>query len=308
MTLSELWILVKHHCIFVGAVIIAGALIACGVYFTSGIPNSYQARALITVNSKIESVDGLVSSYISESHPTSGITFSSKSTPSTMTITLTATGMDANACVDAVNEAAHAIKKSAETFISDFQDPFKCEIREATNAVSQGSFSHMMKYCCMGALAGLFISICLLLLLDFKRQRIKTAKTAQEVCELPVLAAFPVDQGEKLLANVRFAAEREGIQGDAFTVLVVPALHEDVAQIVTNRLVSVIKNESSDIVVSCTKSLEESMKTAYEARKAHLVIVAVAQWQDSIPQLVSTVDELRFAEASLGGLVFVAAK
>ena len=188
------------------------------------------------------------------------------------------------------------------------ETPYNGTVSPATEAEASSS-GGSMKYLLVALLAGLFVGVCIVVVLDMRKRPVKTPEGAQEAVELPVLEILPAKSGERLLANVRFAAADaagEGVDpGSLGSVLVVPAGDEAAARAACELLKEAAEAEDAGALeVAQAGPLSEGMAGAYASRDAGAVVVAVRQWADALPQLESTVAELRLAGANLVGLAF----
>lgn len=317
MTLYELWLVILKRWKLIVIVPVVCAIACFGYIKLSGagtIGTSYTAEARIVVNSQVPSVTGLASSearqYIAQLYgeeiPENGaVEITAKGDNATMTVTVTAVGPKPDPCAEAANAVAEAAEQSAKETFSGFEEtPFasRVELANAATKNDLGSSSRMtkLKYMLVAFLAGLFVAICIAVVLDLRKRSVKTADGAQEAVELPVLEILPAANGERLLANVRFASKKDELA----SVQVVPVNDAEAARATCDLLAQVGDDGARDLSVAQGVPLSESMQAAYDARKADAVVVTARQWADTLPQLESTVAELRLADVNLVGLVF----
>ena len=156
----------------------------------------------------------------------------------------------------------------------------------------------------------MFLGICIVVIIDMVRRPVKSIEGMQDLTELPVLEKLPAKDGNRLLANIRFAAKKDDLQ----TVCVVPLGEGTLVQDVCAMLKAAMDAEkgagdSGDTfeAVAC-EPLSANMDAAYRSRKADAVIVAGRQWSDSLTALESTVAELKLADVNLVGIVFAPEK
>lgn len=306
MTLQEMWLIFKRYIALVLIVCLLGVGAAVGYYKASGKGEGYEAAAYIAVNSNLNSALGLTNNTIRNRDAYKDVALSADAHVASNTITVKAKGSNPEELIAAANAVAEDVKEESQKMFVDFKDPFDCSVSLAQLATS--SDGSIVKYAGIGAAAGFFVALCLLVLIDMRQKKIKTAEGAATETELPVLVCLPKDSGEKLLANVRFAAERAGISKEALSVLIVPCGQTNSAEMTADILSSAAKDQDTTVEVTVAEPLSTSMKGAYAAQKADLVLVSVQQWKDNLPSLLSSVDELRFAEAQLGGIVFCTGK
>lgn len=317
MTLKELWMVVVRRWKMIVAVVLV-CLVACGGYLVvkKAGPAGYTATSYVVGNSQAAGVLSLANDEARKLTADMGdgaFKIESKIDSGSTTVVVTATGADAGACIDAANAVAEAANEAAKDRYSSWESPYYGSVTlavEVEEDAGGSSISNMAKYLLVALLAGLFISVCIAVLLDMKRRPVKTPEGVQELVELPVLEVLPVQNGERLLANVRFAGTREaGDSGkEISSVLVLPSGDVETAQGACELLTSAAASEGSTLNVQQAMPLPESMAGAYAARDADAVVVTARQWVDSLPQLETTVAELRLAGANLTGVVFAGEK
>lgn len=189
------------------------------------------------------------------------------------------------------------------------------------NTVLESGTSNVAKYAAMGLVAGLFVVLCSLALVDAARRPLKARGDVEECTDAPVLAqgATPQD-GERLWANVQFASEEP-----VGSVGVVP-----VSAVDTQQLCGVLKTameaqwpqahvvaveggdlaaamragDSAGAVLKCAP-LADGMAAAYGARAAQATIVVARTWKDSQAALCDTLKELQLAGGNVVGIVLV---
>ena len=313
MTLQELWMIISRRWKLVVAVTLA-CIIACGGYFMvakRGVVN-YSAAAYIVANSQVSHVSGLAADEARKLAATpegAGVVVKAVADTKTMTVTIVANGSDPDACVRAANSVAEAANAIAEKAYSDWDTPYSGLVTTA-DSISSTTSSNLMKYLLVALVAGLFVSICIIVAHDMMRRPVKTPEGAQGAVDLPVLEMLPAKNGDRLLANVRFAStERDQADGkEIATVLVVPSDDEEAADAASELLRAASDAEHSVLDVRQSDSLSKGIAAAYQARDVDAVVVAVRQWKDTLPQLESTVAELRLSGANLVGIVFAKGK
>lgn len=319
MTLQELWMVVVRRWKLV-AIVTLVCVLACGGYLMlTKKMTSYSADAYIVGNSQTAYVSGLATDearQLSEAGEPAlkGVAVTAKADTASFTVTVTATGADGDACIDAANLVAGAANDAAIESYSDWEAPYYGTVSEAKTATVVGSGSSL-KYLFVALLAGLFVGICIVVVLDVAKRPVKTPEGVQDAVELPVLEILPAKSGERLLANVRFAATAAAGEGDGSgdpvvvsSVLVVPAGDAEAADAAAKLLEASAIDEGAKLEVSCGSPLSEGMGAAYASRDVDAVVVAVRQWVDTLPQLESTVAELRLAGATLAGVAFAKGK
>ena len=325
MTLMDLFRLIRKYWIIVVVVtLVCGG--AAGVYVKVSKSAGHSATAAVVGNSQATGLMGFAGA---EGRALigadSGYTVETKTETGTNTVNITVTGPNEDECIALANGIASRTCDRAVQAYKNFENPFSGTVEKAEKAdkVKSGGGK---KYLLVGILAGLFLGICIVVIIDLVRRPVKSVEGMQDLVELPVLEKLPAESGERLLANIRFASKKD----DLARVCVVPlgdrALADEVAALLDAAMVAEVGqgpavNTSSDdgrgsafavaeeavrdrFVVQACDSLSVGMNAAYDARGADAVIVAGRQWADSLTALESTVAELQLAGANVVGLVF----
>lgn len=315
MTLSDLFKLIRHYSKLVIAVPVICAVVT--VVIALLIPQTYEAKASLLTNGDIALASGFAQSE-AEAVSQDGITVSTKTNASSLTITVIAEGNDYNGCVMAANATVSATANDLQEVNSEFT----ISTDEAVSA--ENTSSSVLKLALMALLAGIFLAICIILIIDAVKKPIKSKDEVEAVAGIPVIGSIPNrDRGERLLANVRFASD-----GLPSTVAIIPAGLTGVT-LVCAELTSAF--EHSGIAVRCIKGdahaeglsnmslqgivtivecppLSEGMGSLYIAKEADLTVLCAQEWVDSREALTNVVRELKFAKASIAGVVFLSAK
>lgn len=307
MTLRELWTLFVRYWVLALAIVIACTLLGFCYASMKDTGDSYQAEAQVVAGSNLSSVAGLAESVKRDMEPEldgKSVVINVNTDTTVMTVTILAKGPDPQVCIEAANSIADITNESAAKIYSQTQNPYQGEVSSATEATAITTKS-TFKFMLFGCVGGVFLALVVLMLFDFKKRPIIAIESVQSKTGLPVLDTLPAQNGEKLLANVRFSSLRLGNSGDSLSLLVIPVGHDASANEVVALLTETAASEGFDgLNVAQAQSLSESMAGAYAAKDADVVVVVAEQWKDSIPSLVSCIDELQFAEAKIAGLVF----
>lgn len=317
MTLLDLCRLIKRFWVIVIAFPVVFGVACAGYLLVQEETVSHSATAQIVVNSSpyVNSVAGVAAGEVRQfSAEPSDFTLAYKADGATMTVSVTVSGPDPDSCVEIVNSTADSIvEKSDELLVDTAQKDallaFKAEVEyadavdEVLDAGKQGS----SKYVLVAILAGLFVAICVIVVIDMMRRPVKSIEGVQDAVELPVLEKLPVaDGGERLLANVRFASKIDDLRSASVIPVGDAALAEEIAGILTGAAAA--EGKGAALSVTPCKSLALSMDAAYLSRDVDAVVLAVRQWTDSLSALESSVAELRLADANLVGIVFAKEK
>lgn len=307
MTLRELWMLAARYWVMVLATVVVCTALGFAYDAVRSPGELYKATSRIVAGSNLNSVAGFAESAkhtAQDEFAGEGISVSIDSDTSLMTVTITVESSSPQACVQIANSLADATNRTAIEICGSNENPYLGEVSlaaEATEVASRVDF----KYIACGFVGGVFISAIILVLIDRKKGSIKTPEAVQQVIDLPVLDVLPTKNGEKLSANIRFAADRLHRGTGCMSVLVVPVSQRSAAQDVVALLEACVPSEGvQTLTLIATEPLSESIKAAYESQNVDVVVVVAKQWDDSLSELVSCVDELRFANAQIAGIVF----
>ncbi len=315
MTFSDLLRLLRHYLKIAIAIPIACAVIT--VVVTLLAPSTYEAKATLITDADIALTGGFAQSE-AELFSQNGITVTSKADTAYRTITIFAEGSDYNGCISAANSAINATADE----IRKVNAAFTITTNEATYAerISPG----LLKLIAIALVLGVFLSICVLIVIDAIKKPIKSENDIVALFDLPIIGRIPNrDRGEKLLANIRFLSEEP-----LNTIAVIPAGLTG-ATLTCAELTSVF--EHSGVAVSRTKgnphaegfksaalpgiltivecpSLSEGIGSVYIAKEADITILCVREWLDSRSALSNMIDELHLAKANIIGVVYLATK
>ena len=310
MTLMDLCrLLGRYWKLVVALPVVCVAICAAVLFAQPGASASASATARVVSNSQVAIVYGHAASLARQlegADPDYAV--SAKADGNSMTVSVTATGPDEAECLqlaDAV--AADAVAATEQDFAenegSEFLVAFRAQVEpaELDDAAASGG---KLKYLAVALLGGLFVAVCVVVLIDLKRRHVKSAGGVQDAVELPVLEILPAVSGERLLANVRFASKVD----DLGSVCVIPAGDGTAAERACEALEQGAQVEGAQLQVVRCEALSQGMAGAYKAREADAVVVTARQWADSLTQLESTVAELRLADAKLVGIVYANGK
>lgn len=315
MTLLDLMKLIRHYLKLVVAVPLICAVVAVVVVLVS--PPTYVAKATLLTNGDVALAGGFAQNE-AQLFSKNGIEVSSSTETAYKTITITAMGSDYGGCIAAANATVLA---AAEDY-RNANNQGSVSTNEATSA--ENDSPGLLKIGFMALLAGLFVAICIVVLIDIVKAPIKSRSDIETVAELPVVGAIPNrDRGERLLANIRFLADEQpgtiavvptGIAGCALTCAELVGAFEH-AGITVSRVQGSAHAQSLNAIsipgvvtiVECAP-ISEGMGAVYIAKDCDITLVCATEWSDSRRALKSIVDELRFAKANLGGVVFLTSR
>lgn len=333
MTLLDLGRIIRRYIVLVVAIpLVCLAASVAIVSMTANSDNGCTVNSRIIANSNLSLINGVVTEearQVTIDNKDKGITATSKVSSDIMTVTITVSGPAGNEdlCTEIANRIADDAVAVAEYMYQENKEKqnavdFKAQIEYANPDEKVTSKDNGKKIMLAAFLGGLFLAICIVVVIDLIRRPVKSVKNIEDVIELPVLEQLPVrDNGEKLLANIRFVSRK----GDLSSVCVVPVKHDKLACEIVGLIgdaaseeglqiqkISITDNHSpfdnteslSGFVILQCKSLSNGMAAAYVARKADCVVIAVSQWSDSLKDLEETVAEFKLADANIAGIVY----
>ncbi len=313
MTILDLMRLIQRHLKLVIALPIIFAVVALAYSFF--IQASYTATANFITNGDLAFAQGLASKEAT-SYAKSGVQISCSSQSSNKQVTISATGSDATQCIEAANTVANnavsQYKSSSSSVIAT--------VTEATSAVR--NTPSPLRVAATAFALGLFVAICIVVLIDIAKAPIKSREDAENACELPVLGTgTSVEDGDRILANLQFACGKR-----PSTIAVVPIGQADSAVVISNELVNALERSSvrtrivkgspharkfkvsvpeDAAVVVCCPPLAAGAGASYIANSSDATVPCVTEWTDSKRQLLATMRELELAKANIAGLAYL---
>ena len=313
MTILDLMRLIQRHLKLVIALPIIFAVVALAYSFF--IQASYTATANFITNGDLAFAQGLASKEAT-SYAKSGVQISCSSQSSNKQVTISATGSDATQCIEAANTVANnavsQYKSSSSSVIAT--------VTEATSAVR--NTPSPLRVAATAFALGLFVAICIVVLIDIAKAPIKSREDAENACELPVLGTgTSVEYGDRILANLQFACGKR-----PSTIAVVPIGQADSAVVISNELVNALERSSvrtrivkgspharkfkvsvpeDAAVVVCCPPLAAGAGASYIANSSDATVLCVTEWTDSKRQLLATMRELELAKANIAGLAYL---
>ena len=176
----------------------------------------------------------------------------------------------------------------------------------------------------MALFAGLFVAICLIVLIDILKTPIKSKSDIEAAADLPVIGTIPNrDRGERLLANIRFICDEPpstiavvpvGLTGSTLTCAELTSALEhskvSVSRVQGNAHAEGFNHVSLPGIVTIIECapLSEGVGAVYIAKEADITILCATEWRDSRKALAAIVEEFRFAKIKLGGVVFLTSR
>lgn len=176
----------------------------------------------------------------------------------------------------------------------------------------------------MALFAGLFVAICLIVLIDILKTPIKSKSDIEAAADLPVIGTIPNRaRGERLLANIRFICDEPpstiavvpvGLTGSTLTCAELTSALEhskvSVSRVQGNAHAEGFNHVSLPGIVTIIECapLSEGVGAVYIAKEADITILCATEWRDSRKALAAIVEEFRFAKIKLGGVVFLTSR
>lgn len=311
MTLFDLFKLIRHY---IKLVIILP--VACAILVTLGLlvmPPTYVAKATLLTNGDIALAGGFAQTEAT-TFSKNGIEVSSKNDTSYRTVVIEAEGKDYGGCI----AAANATVLAAANDYRSANNQVSITTNEATYAESTSP--SIPKTALIALLAGLFVAVCAVVVIDVVKMPIKSRNDIEAASNLSVIGTIPTrDRGERLLPisalgdgqPATIAVVPVGLTGGTLTCAELASAFENVGTAVTRikgnphaQSLSAIALPEIVTIVECAP-LSEGMGAVYIARDADVTILCASEWRDSRKALANVVEELQFAKANIGGVVFI---
>jgi capsular polysaccharide biosynthesis protein len=349
MTFLDLLRLLKHFYKVVLVVVIVGTVATAGVAKVIEKP-SYTATATISATDPTGTISqtALMSVLTPNVNKeiaanTSGVSVTSKvgTGNDAQTLTLTATGANAEACVEAVNaiaNAAAADSKAAYDEIdrtkNDNQALKNSEILEslsdsgeAAEIILQALAAENASYCdfavvpataasqsngflklvLVGFAGSCFIALFLVVLIDLIKRPLKSEDDIKENFELPIIGS-PKDAnlGNRVWGNVCFALNKQPQE-----VAIIPAGASSTAQSLGTQMLEAVTHNNTPAsnvsaatpTINSCAPINQSTQTLYEAKKADAVIVVTTLWATSLNDVADTLASLQLGNVKVLGVV-----
>ncbi len=315
MALSDLIKLIRHYLKVVVAIPLV--CIVLSVLVVLIMPPTYVAKSVLLTSGDVALAGGFAQSEATF-YSQDGIEVTTSTESSRRMINIEAEGTDYGGCIAAANAtvlaAADACRAASNTVTVTTNEATYAEV--ASLSVPKVAF--------MALAFGLIVAFCFIVIVDAVKTPIKSKKDIEAVSSLPVIGTIPNrDRGERLLANIRFITDEP-----PKTIAVVPTGHvgasltcAEVAIAFENAGFPASRVQGSAhaqgigttalpgivSIIECPP-LSEGVGAIYIAREADITILCVREWTDSRKALKSVEDELNFAKANIGGVVFLADK
>lgn len=177
-------------------------------------------------------------------------------------------------------------------------------VNDASQAASNSGKSTAVKYALVGFLGGVFLALCIVIIIDLVRVPLKGRDDIEKNFDLPILAeGCAAGIGGRLWANIQFAADKA-----PQSICLLPVHKLVVAPIETALVGAIAKMPASsggEIAVEAYPALGDNMEGAYAARDADVTVLCAALWDDSLCDVADSLRELGLAQADVCGIVLV---
>lgn len=204
MTLMDLLKLLKRNWKMVVALPVA-CMLVCAVVLVV-MPKTYSATANVSVSGEPGGIGG-VAEGLAKEKSSGKLEVTAKANTTNKTVAITAEDVNGQSCVNTVNEVAGNLKTQAATLYPNVQ----VQVANASAAVDVSP--SLVKYSAVAFLAGLFVAVCIVVLMDMRRAPVHSAAEVEEGLKIRQLGDLPFPTPEHareaFLANIRFAGEGE---------------------------------------------------------------------------------------------------
>lgn len=189
MTLLELMRLLKHKLAWVIAVPIVCAVLCAGIT-AFVLPAKYSATAVINATAEAGSVGSIAESAAKEAASQSGVTAKEKTDTNSKTITITMTGKNTSSIMSALNASVDATN---EKVASIYGEKVVLNSTIASNVTDESP--NPLKYGAVALIAGLFVVVCIVVLIDMVKAPIHSKEEVEETYEIPFLGSCAASKG-----------------------------------------------------------------------------------------------------------------
>lgn len=177
-------------------------------------------------------------------------------------------------------------------------------VNDASQAASNSGKSAAVKYALVGFLGGVFLALCIVIIIDLVKAPLKDRDDVEKNFDLTILAeGCAADIGDRLWANIQFAADKA-----PQSICLLPVRRLTVAPIEAALVGAIAKMPASscgETAVEAYPALTDSMEGAYAARDADATVLCAMLWDDSLCDVADSLRELGLAQADVCGIVLV---
>lgn len=171
----------------------------------------------------------------------------------------------------------------------------------ATGAATEAGTVKILKFAAFGLIAGLFITVLVLILLDAAKSPIKSRNDVARLTDLPIVNGRGGENGARLAcATVLTVSEKRPIE---ICLIEDQAFESDFRELFEKVLYE--ETDCARSVLTSAPPFSESSSGFFAARQSDVVLVCVKCWCSTASSLLFTLDELKLAEAKTVGVVLV---
>lgn len=177
-------------------------------------------------------------------------------------------------------------------------------VNDASQAAINSGRSIVVKYAFAGFFAGIFLALCIAIIINLIKAPLKDRNDVEEGFDLPVLAEGRAsDIGDRLWANIQFAVDE--MPQSVCLLPVRQPIAMPVEAVLAKAVSSAGAPSGASVRVAAYSPLVDSMEGAYAARSADITVICASLWSDSLRDVADTLHELNLAHAKTAGVVLV---
>ena len=296
MSLLELLKLLKKNLTWVIAVpILCFALAFGGTALYAKYNPQWSASATVVVsNGSLNAVAGIASG-IAQEKTTSNVTVKATSSSGNASVTITAKGSSAQACINAANATANNAASTAEE-----QEAAK-STKVAHASFAKNEAPSAKKNSLMGFLGGLLIALCAIVIIDSAKRRVHDWRSVEETGELPYLGTIDVSgaANQLIVANLSLSIQNENAHN---TAVLIPAGNIDEAA--SEAAQSLAGTQGCELTLHAMPSLQTSTSALFEGRKQGVVAIFVKEEITTYPDIEQLLREFKIAGITPAGFIY----
>lgn len=296
MSLLELLKLLKKNFTWVIAVpILCFALAFGGTALYAKYNPQWSASATVVVsNGSLNAVTGIASG-IAQEKTTGNVTVKAASSSGNASITITAKGSNAQACINAANAAANNAASTAEE-----QEAAKStKVTHTSSAKNEAP--NAKKFGLIGLLGGLFIATCAIVINDCAKRRVHDWRPVEELTGLPYLGTIDASRASNqlIVANLTLANQNGSTPS---TAALIPAGNADEAA--SEAVRSLTETQGCELTLNAMPSLQTSTSALFEGRKQDAVAMFVKEEVTTYFDIEQLLREFKIAGIIPAGFIY----
>lgn len=296
MSLLELLKLLKKNLTWIIAVpILCFALAFGGTALYAKYNPQWSASATVVVsNGSLNAVTGIASG-IAQEKTTGNVTVKAASSSGNASITITAKGSNAQACINAANAAANNAASTAEE-----QGAAKStKVTHASSAKNEAPSAK--KFGLIGLLGGLFIATCAIVINDCAKRRVHDWRPVEELTGLPYLGTIDASRASNqlIVANLTLANQNGSTPS---TAALIPAGNADEAA--SEAVRSLTETQGCELTLNAMPSLQTSTSALFEGRKQDAVAMFVKEEVTTYFDIEQLLREFKIAGIIPAGFIY----